>query len=188
MRILLTISVSLLMFACREKQSLPKPRAFPRVEYPERSYIDYQSATCPFTFQYPSYAELNAKDKDCWFDLFMTSFNARLHCSYIPIKNREEFDNLIRDAFQIGDRINERANYQEEFKVNNKLGVGGLMMEWSGPAASSVHFFLTDTTQHFFKAALYYDSKVRPDSLAPITDFIKEDINHMIATFKWLDK
>lgn len=177
--------ILILLCSCKEPLGLPKPRAYPRVEYPERVYTVYDTMGCPFTFQYPEYGEIKIKDEKCWFDVFMPVFNARLHCSYLPVNNREEFDDLIIDAFEIAKRINDRANYMEESRIEMENGISGLMLEWSGPAASPVHFFLTDTTQHFFKAALYFDSRVQPDSLAPITDFIKEDIRHMISTFEW---
>ena len=73
----------------------------------------------------------------------------------------------------------------EETRLKNAQGVHGLILEWTGPAASPVHFFLTDSTNHFFKAALYFDAKVQPDSLAPVSAFIKEDIQRMINTFSW---
>jgi gliding motility-associated lipoprotein GldD len=115
----------------------------------------------------------------------MPAFKARVHCSYLAVENRAKFDDLVRDAYVIADRINDRANYMEENRILNPQGISGVMLTWTGPAASSLHFFLTDTTKHFFKAALYFDSKVQPDSLAPIQKFIREDIDHMISTFEW---
>jgi hypothetical protein len=44
---------------------------------------------------------------------------------------------------------------------------------------------MSDTTHHFFKGALYFNSKVQPDSLDPIAKFIRTDIDHMISTFEW---
>lgn len=174
-----------LMAGCREKDPMPKPRAYPRVEFPERHYVTYDSATCPFTFEYPDFAQIRNKDEDCWFDLFIPSLSARIHCSYLPVKDRADFDDLVQDAFVIAARINERASYMEETRLKNAQGVNGLILEWTGPAASPVHFFLTDSTHHFFKAALYFDSKVQPDSLAPVAAFIREDIQQMINTFSW---
>ncbi len=117
----------------------------------------------------------------------MPAFAARIHCSFHKVNGREEYEDLVRDAFVIAERINARANYMEESNVKNVHGVDGLILEWSGPAASPLHFFLTDSTSHFFKAALYYDAEVQPDSLMPISDFIKEDIRHIISTFQWTD-
>ncbi len=185
-RLVLSVLVFFLIaMSCRKTEGMPKPRAYPRIEYPERKYLDYLSADCPFTFQYPTYAQISYKDEACWFDLFMPDFAAKIHCSYLSINKKEEFEDLVKDAFVIASRINERANYMEESRVKNEQEVNGLILQFSGPAASPIHFFLTDSTQHFFKAALYFDSKVQPDSLAPIVEFIRKDIDHMISTFNW---
>jgi gliding motility-associated lipoprotein GldD len=178
----------LAMMSCQQSKGTPKPRAYPRVTYPEQHYIAYNDENCPFHFEYPDFAEVKNKEEKCWFDLYMPVFKARIHCSYLPVENRTKFDDLVRDAYVIADRINDRANYMEESRILNQQGVSGVMLTWTGPAASSLHFFLTDTTNHFFKGALYFDSKVQPDSLAPIQKFIREDIDHMISTFDWESK
>jgi gliding motility-associated lipoprotein GldD len=185
-RILLyATGVILFVAACSEAAPKPRPRAYPRIEYPEKSYQDFAAKDCPFTFRFPAYAEIKDKDKPCWFDIYMPAFEARIHCSYLPVHSRAEHDELVKDAFTIADKINARANYMEQAPIHNAQGVGGLSLTWTGPAASPVHFFLTDTTQHFFTAALYFDSKVQPDSLAPIVAFIQKDIDQMISSFTW---
>jgi gliding motility-associated lipoprotein GldD len=177
--------LSCILYACGDKVATPKPRAYPRVEFPEHAYTVYDTTGCPFTFRYPSYADIRYKKENCWFDIFMPAFNARLHCSYLPLKNKEDFNGLVNDAFVIATKINEKANYMEEARIRNPQGVGGLLLNWSGPAASPVHFFMSDTTNHFFKAALYFDSRVQPDSLAPMVTFIKQDIDTLISSFHW---
>ena len=162
--IIAALILSLTFAGCQDVPGTPKPRAYPRIEYPVREYKMYENPECPFTFEYPSYAEINVKKEKCWFDLKMNAFNARIHCSYLPLNSKEEYNDLIRDAFIIASKINERANYMEEARVTNPQGVGGLVLNWSGPAASPVHFFLTDTSAHFFKAALYFDSRVHRDA------------------------
>lgn len=174
--------------ACKNEEGTPRPRAFPRIEYPERSYNEYDQSGCPFTFEYPAYGQIEAREDSCWFDIYMKTFEARLHCSYFTIEDRAHFDDLVRDAFRIATKINERANFMQEMQVGNNHGVRGLSLSWTGPAASPIHFFLSDTTDHFFRASLYFDSKVKPDSLAPVVDFIKTDINRMISSFQWKDE
>ena len=68
----------------------------------------------------------------------------------------------------------------DEIRVANAQGVTGVLMEFRGSAASPLHFYLTDSTANFFRASLYFRSKVIPDSLAPVTEFIKEDLAVMI--------
>ena len=186
------IKISVLSFVfffalagCQDAPAKPKPRAYPRIEFPQQTYQDYKEESCPFTFQFPSYGKIELKDKPCWFNIDLPVFNAKIHCSYTSVSNRAQHDDLVNDAFTIADKINARANYMEQAPIHNSHGVGGLALHWTGPAASPVHFFLTDTTQHFFTAALYFDSKVQPDSLAPMVTFIQKDIDQMIATFVW---
>ncbi len=178
-------TLCILVAGCQHDPASPKPRAYPRIEYPERKYVEYNEAECPFSFEYPDYAEIKKKNEQCWFDLFMPSFDARIHCTYVPVTNRAKFDDLISDSYAIADRINARANYMQETPMQNPQGIRGMILTWTGPAASPMHFFLTDTTAHFFTAALYFDSKVNPDSLQPIAQFIQQDIKHLISTFEW---
>jgi len=185
--IVFTFVIAFAFVACKSEPPPPRPRAYPRIEFPDRSTVQYDTSDCPFTFRYPGYAAISEKKEACWFDLYMSGFEARLHCSYVPVTKEKEFTDLVRDAFLIAGKINERANYMTESRVQNAHGVGGLILDWTGPAASPIHFYLSDTTTHFFKAALYFDSKVQPDSLAPIVEFIKQDIDSLIATFEWRD-
>lgn len=171
--------------SCQAPAPSPKPRAYPRVEWPEKGFATYDDPACPFTFAYPAYGEVVRKDDPCWFDIAMPALHASLHCSYIPVKDRAEFDELVRDAFIIASKINERANYMEEIPYRNSHGAGGLVLRWTGPAASPFHFILTDTTTHFLRASLYFDARAEPDSLAPVVDFILADMDSLLATFAW---
>jgi gliding motility-associated lipoprotein GldD len=185
---ILVISISILLFlcSCGDEHTTPRPRAYPRIDYPQHEMQSFSQADCPFTFQFPKYAEVQPKkDHPCWFDLSMPAFKAKLHCSYLPVKDRDSFDDMVNDTYTIAGKINERSNYMEESRIQNANGAGGLMLKFTGPAASPLHFFLTDTTRHFFKASLYFEAKVKPDSLAPIIDFVEEDLNKMIQSFSW---
>jgi gliding motility-associated lipoprotein GldD len=124
---------------------------------------------------------------DCWFDLQAPALGATLHCSYAEITSPEGFTSLVSDAFRIADQINQRASYMDELRVANAQGVTGLLMEFQGSAASPLHLYLTDSTAHFFRAALYFQSKVIPDSLAPVTDFLKEDIAELINSLQFTE-
>ena len=186
--------IALVFSGCNNTpDAIPKPRAYPKIKYPERRYIAFEDADCPFSFRYPDYLSVEkqtsflgeAPSDPCWFDLVSTTFDARLHCSYIPVSDDNPLDGLIRDAFTIANKINQRSNYMDEIRVGNAQGVSGLVLEFQGPAASPMHFYLTDSTDHFLKASLYCNTKVRPDSLRPITEFIKVDIAEVLNSFSW---
>ena len=173
----------------------PKPRAYPKVVYPTKEYQLYDAESCPFSFEYPAYAEVqqNAKhleDKDvgdCWFDIYFPDFDCRIHCSYYEVGTQKSFDELKRDAFELMDWHNKKANYIDEMSIEKGNSVSGFAFEMEGPAASPFQFYLTDSTQHFLRSAMYFNTQARPDSLEPISNFIKEDIIKMIDSFKWVD-
>lgn len=180
--------------SCGEESArIPKPRAYPRITFPERVLVTFEMQDCPMTFRYPDYMQIRKRDNffdakpahPCWFDLEAPALGATIHCSYYEIGSGEDFSELVKDAFRIADQITQRANYMDEIRVANAHGVSGLLMEFSGSAASPLHFYLTDSTSHFLRASLYYQSKVVPDSLAPVIDFMREDIATMINTLEF---
>jgi gliding motility-associated lipoprotein GldD len=185
--------LSLFAAGCGEKTYYPKPRAFPRILYPDRAYQAFQSPQCPFTFSFPTYAQIEFDTQEyegkpenaCWFDVLYKPFDARLHCSYYTIGGESSLSKLMEDAFVMADKINQRSNYMDEIVVRNPYGTGGLLMEFTGRAASPMQFFLTDSTTHFLKASLYFNARVNPDSIGPIAEFVKEDVAHLINTLQW---
>ncbi len=187
------IFVVYIMLGCTSNPPVPKPRTYPRMVLPERAQVTINLVECPFIFDFPDYGRINrnktffneSTPHACWFDLNMEAFNANLFISYHAIKTRKDFDQLVRDTYKITDQINKRSDYMEEIRMRNENGVSGMKFEFEGAAASPIHFYLSDTTMHFVKGALYYNNSVRPDSLAPATRFIKEDIDRMLASFQW---
>ncbi|MHB9056531.1 MAG: gliding motility lipoprotein GldD, partial [Paludibacteraceae bacterium] len=63
--------------------------------------------------------------------------------------------------------------------------VFGILYELTGNTASPVQFVLTDSTKHFFRGALYFDNVPNKDSIAPMSEYVREDIVHMMESFEW---
>ena len=188
------IILIILLCGCNSESVFsPKPRMFPKIEYPEKSYSSFQESYCNFTFMLPSYAKVvqdtsffeETPVHPCWFDLVMSQFNGRLHCSYYEVKSKEGFDQLINDAFTFVEKHDIKANYRSETTLENKYGAGGILFEIEGPVASPLQFFLTDSTTHFLRASLYFNNKVAPDSIAPVFQFVKNDVLKMIETLRF---
>lgn len=182
------------LMACGgDGQKMPKQRLFPYVEYPVKKDTLFEHVICPFTFNYPNYLSYRQDSfyfgekplNDCWFDLNSQQLGASIHCSYYPITSRARFDELVDDAFTITGKHNIKANARRESIIEGRAGVGGILFEVSGPVASPVQFFLTDSTHHFFRASLYFNATVNPDSTAPVLDFMRKDIETMLKTFAW---
>jgi len=194
---LLFITIILLAIACDEPVYTPKPRGYPKVIYPEKNYRAFTEGYCDFTFEYPSYANVE-QDKSffnekpihpCWFDLHIPNFDSKIYFSYIPINTENSFDKLRKDAFQMTDFHNKRATYIDEFPIAKPNGVKGILFKVGGPVGSPLQFFLTDSLgeKHFLRGALYFNTQARPDSLAPIYDFMQQDVEKLIETFEWME-
>ena len=187
----------LLLTQCQEGPVYtPKPRAFPRVIYPEKNYQTFDADYCQFTFEYPAYAQIEQTKSyfdeqpanPCWFDIYIPGFDSRIHFSYYPIGEEKDFETLRTDAFELADWHNKKANYIDELIIQKANNVSGFAFDIEGPAASPFQFYLTDSTEHFLRGALYFNTQARPDSLAPIVDFVKQDILKIIETFEWTDR
>ena len=177
-----------------ENSAVPKPHAFPKIGYPKREQItDFDKNFCHFSFKYPSYivfqhdtAYFDEKPKDpCWFNLYYPMFNASLYCSYYPINADNKFDKLVSDAHELAGKHNIKADYIDELIIEKPNHVSGKVFDIQGAAASPFQFYLTDSTKHFFRASLYFNTKTQPDSLAPVFNFVKTDITQMVNTFEW---
>lgn len=185
-----TFSLLTVLFVSCGNDYVPKPRAYNRIEFPEKAYQRYDNG-CPYTFEYPTYGQIVADrkgdEKYCWVNVNYKPFNANLHISYKPIVRPGDFQHLLTDAYTFVEKHNSRAEAITEERVSNGKDAHGLIFRIGGNTASNVQFFLTDSSEHFFRASLYFNAAPNKDSLAPIVDFIGQDIEHLIKTFEWTD-
>ena len=163
----------------------PKPKAFIKLDFPDKVYEELD-ADCPFTFELPVYSQLNKKENSCLMDLAFPQQGGILYISYFSLKgNLQEHTQQSRKlAYKhnvIADAI------REQQYVNDSLKVYGMLYDYDGISATAIQFYLTDSVNHFFRGALYFNTEVT-DSILPINLFLKYDIKHLIETFHWKDK
>ncbi len=185
----------LLMAACKDNDNVNlKQRMYPHIEYPkEVSYTSY-SQNCPFTFVYPNYFKIEKDTSDingnkanpCSFNLRSESLNATIYCTYLPIKSKNDLSEYIGDAFDATDEHNIKANNRRESVIKTKTkNVNGILFEVGGEVATPIQFYITDSTKHYMRASLYFESKVKQDSTAPILKYLEKDLFKMIDTWSW---
>nr|WP_308472292.1 gliding motility lipoprotein GldD [Mucilaginibacter phyllosphaerae] len=167
----------------------PKPRGYYRIVLPKKDYREYTGG-CPFTFQYPKYGKIeqdkSANAKPCWQNIQFAQFNATLHLSYQPVTSKKEFNELIEDAHKLSFKHTVKATSIDEGIIRYPdRKVYGIYYTIDGNAASSAQFYLTDSTHHYLRGALYFNSEPRLDSIQPVLNFIKKDVDVMIKSFKW---
>jgi len=187
---LLPIACCLLLTSCGsddEGTIAPKPRAYFRLSFPEKKYVPYDSV-CPFTFEIPAYSKMgkdpHGNAEPCWLNLNFPTFNGTLHLSYKPVTGN--IQSYLYDTYELASNHKIKASgIAEQLISKDSNKVYGLLYDIQGNAASPLQFFLTDSTHHFLRGALYFNVAPNTDSISPVVDFIKKDIHHLINTFKW---
>lgn len=181
------ILLALLAVSCGEDY-MPKPRGYFRIDLPEKTYLKFDT-TYPYSFEYPSYAKVSPDTRPTsepfWINLDFPQFQGRIYISYKPVhgdleKFLEDSRTFVVKHIPKADAINDSLIYRPEDKVY------GLVYFIEGAqAASPCQFFVTDSSAHFLRGALYFNVTPNNDSLAPVINFIDEDIRHLVSTIKW---
>jgi gliding motility-associated lipoprotein GldD len=187
--VLIVILFYCFLSACGHSGGSPKPRGFYRLEFPEKAYRNY-SATCPFSFDYPVYAQVvqdsSSDAEPCWLNMNFPQFQGILHMSYKAVANQKMFRQLTEDAHDFAYKHSVKATDIEEIPISDPANhVYGIFYQIDGNTASSAQFYLTDSGRHYLRGALYFSVEPRIDSIRPVLDFVKTDLDRMIKTFRW---
>ncbi|OUV69958.1 MAG: gliding motility lipoprotein GldD [Flavobacteriales bacterium TMED123] len=181
---IISICILTLFCSCKENYT-PKPRGFFKLDFPEKNFQQYNQ-DCPFTFQFPVYSKGEPLEKYCFFNLQFPKFDATLHLSYFPLS--ENLFMHVEESRNLAYKHTVKANaISEQPFINNKDHVFGLLYDYEGTTATALQFYLTDSTNHFFRGALYFNTEVN-DSIAPVSIFLQDDIKHLIESFRWIEK
>ncbi|MEX0967548.1 MAG: gliding motility lipoprotein GldD [Bacteroidia bacterium] len=185
----LILILSLGFIASCDESPTPRRYTYFRIPFPEKQYQKFDS-TCPFTFRHPVYTSIQAdQDRDaqpCYMNLVFPDFNAKIHISYKKITDNESLYELTEDAFRFVVKHNVIAEgYEPELITLTDHDVYGLLYKIQGDVASSIQFFVTDSTDHYLRGALYFNAAPNRDSLQPVIDFIRADIDTMLQSLKW---
>jgi gliding motility-associated lipoprotein GldD len=182
-----------LILACNSDYSIGKKKGYFRIDFPEKKYQSFNMPGYPYSFEYPVYATVTKdsmffEDKagDWWINVDIPRFGGRIHVSYKQIGPQNLFDSLVDDAFKLAYRKHvDVSSGIEETVIQTPNNIGGMYFELGGNTATANQFFLTDTTKHFLRGALYFDAAPNADSLGIVNDFLKKDLLHLINTLKW---
>ena len=186
----LLMGMLVLLDGCEEPIYTPKPKGYFRIELPEKAYQTY-SSDCPYSFEYPVYAKVEKQNRffdedvsdSCWLDVLLPELTGEIHLSYKPVNSNLE--KLIEDAHQMAYKHTIKADYIDESFIQTSNGMGGILYELGGNSASNIQFYLTDSTEHFLRGSLYFGAHPNQDSLAPVIQFVRADMIHLIETLRW---
>ncbi len=171
---------------------IPKPTGYYNIDFPQKKYRLFQQDGYPYSFEYPEYASIvkdsvffgEDPENPWWINIEFPQFSGRIYTSYKSLKNHQ-LEKLLNDAFNLTNKHSQKASYINDSLLKTANNVHGMFFKVEGNVATANQFFLTDSTKHFLRGALYFDATPNQDSLKPVNDFLVQDMMHLINTFKW---
>jgi len=202
----------LIVFAtsCNSNYTSRKKGYF-KIYLPEHKYQRFDKQDFPYSFEYPVYASVaqdstyfdSTPENNYWINIDFPDYNARLFMSYkivgglAPYKIKQpdgsykdslgvnNFDLMVSDAFHLTNKNDVIASSIRDSLMQTPKGITGVFFKVGGNAATASQFFLSDTTKNFIRGALYFDATPNADSLRPVQEFLRKDIEHLINTFEF---
>ncbi len=180
---ILTLSI----LSCKEEPTTPKPRGYYRIAFPKKGY-QRLNKPLPYDFDIPVYSfvtpDLLNPDQKEWVTIEIPKNHAQIHISYKHVNNNlaqliEESRSLVYKHFQ------KASSIDEQVYVYPGKRTFGTLYTLKGNAASPMQFYLTDSTTHFLRGALYIKEVPNYDSLRPVIKFLSEDVIQMIESTEW---
>lgn len=190
----LLLAAACILGACESHYS-PKPKAYPRVHFPERAnFQHFQAEYCPFNFMVPDYFRISSKSEffgsqvehPCWgYNLDIPALNGTIYLTYKELGPGQDLFKLTEDAYKLTFKHARKADYIEPLDIRTENDVFGLIYYVGGDAASQIQFFATDTVNHFLRGTLNFRTQPNADSLAPVVQFISQDLEQMLGSLTW---
>jgi gliding motility-associated lipoprotein GldD len=180
-----TLLLLAVLTACGD-EPVPKPRGWFRIDLPEKRYA-YWEDEHSFGAELPAYARMVPRRQEgtsTWYDLRFPGQRATVHLTWTRVEGNVQ--DLIEDAHAFKGKHEARADrVARERVLRPDARVFGTIFDVEGDVASPAVFYLTDSTTHFLYGALYFDTRPNADSLAPVTQRMREDLRHIAGTLVW---
>lgn len=191
MKNLLVLSLILLGMTSCEKVWLPKPPGYNKIDLPNHRY-NKLTGDYPYQLDYSSSSQVEQDSfnlaETAWINLNYPDFGAKVHLTYKKIDGEKtKFESLSNDAFKLTAKHQIKAYGIEEGVLITPNGYTAVVAELSGEVPTQFQFFVTDSTDHFLRGALYFNTAMKNDSLAPIIEFIKIDMTHLMNSVKFVE-
>lgn len=176
-------------FASCARDYQPKPKGYNRLTLPPLEYMSSPDSL-PYSFEYSTHSRL-LRDSSWfsekhWVEIYYPELKANIHITYKKLNNRDEFlKELLDDSYNLTSKQQIKASGIDELVVVTPNGSTAVIAEIAGEVPSQFQFTMTDSSKNFLRGALYFNTRVQNDSLAPAIDFMKKETLHFINTLKW---
>ena len=184
----LTLAIAGVAMGCKSEFQ-PKPKGYNRLVLPAEQYLALPDSL-PYNFEYSTAAKLMRDtswvNEKHWVEIYYPTLKANLHITYKKINNRDALlREFLDDSYKLTSKQQIKAYGIDEVKVKTPFGKTAMIAEITGDVPTQFQFTMTDSTSNFLRGALYFNTEVNNDSLAPAIDFMKKEAMHLINTLQW---
>jgi gliding motility-associated lipoprotein GldD len=180
--------VTILISACT-KDYQPKPKGYNRLVLPVEEYR-LSPDSLPYQFEYSTSARLLRDSswisEKYWVEIYYPTLKANIHITYKKLNNKEEFlKALLNDSYNLTSKQQIKASAIDELITVTPSGKTAVIAEIAGEVPTQLQFTMTDSSRNFLRGALYFNTAVQNDSLAPAIEFMKKETLHFINSLEW---
>ena len=210
MKAILAAFLFILLVSCNSDYT-PKPTGYFKVDLPKHQYRVFDKPGFPYSFEYPVYGDIisdtsffeEKPENPYWLNINFPQFNGKIYISYniiggrtiykVKARNGEyvdssgfnSFDRLLEGSYNLTYKHTYKASSIEDSAFVTPNGISGIYFRIGGNAATANQFLVSDSVKHFLRGALYFDATPNADSLSVVNNFLKDDMKHLINTFRW---
>ena len=186
----LSMMVALLSACGGRNDETPKPKAYLRIDLPPHAYTLCDTAALPFTFEHSSLAQVEWKKnlpRDKWFTIAYPKYKGYVFMTYKAMNGVRELRAQVDTSYKfVEGHFSYSSGIDENRFVDREHRVSGTTYHLKGQnVASTYQFWVTDSARHFIRGALYIDCTPNNDSLAPVLNYLQDDIDHLIESIRW---
>ncbi|TYP99940.1 protein involved in gliding motility GldD [Tenacibaculum adriaticum] len=166
------------------KETMPKPKGYLSLNYPKKEFAKLNIER-PYTFEIAKNAKVISLPKN-WLKIDYPDLKATVDITYRPVQNN--LKELLMEAEKLVFEHTVKADQIASNNFENKKNkVFGSIYDITGNSASQVQFHVTDSTKHFLKGSLFFQTRPNYDSILPAVNYIKQDMIRMMETLEWKD-
>ena len=173
-----SIALLFLLASCNSNFTA-KPQGYFNIDFPKHEYQLFDQPGYPYTFEYPVYAKVlkdstffgETTENPWWINIDFPQFTGRIYVSYKEI-GKNNFDTLIKHAYILTGKHSSKAYSIDDSLINTPNQIHGMFFSVGGDVATSNQFYLTDSTKHFLRGAMYFDATPNADSLGIVNQFL----------------
>ena len=186
---MLILCASIILGSCADDFNyMPKPKGYVRIALPEKVYVR-DTTSIGASFELPNYAvridKPSTNDRMQFENIVFPKFKATVFCTYVKLDSTGILAHVQKAQESVYEHQVKASGIRETQFSNLETDVHGTTFDLEGNVACNYLFYLTDSTNHFYRGQMHLETAPNADSLEPILIFLKDDLQHMIETFEW---